>query len=347
MSLEKHSSNKKTHKVTIIDVAEESGVSYSTVSRVLNGFEHVKDTTRQRVLDAAERLGYVANWQARSLAGGKSNIVGLLVPGLDNGYIGEVVRGADEELFRSNYNMMLYTTHRLQDRETAYVKSLYGWLCDGLLLVVPTTQSTYLKALQQQQFPYVLVDQADATGKSNIVDSTNWQGAYDATVHLIKLGHRKIAHVCGLLALGSAIDRLEGYKTALHDHGIALNTDYVVEGDFYQPSGYTATQQLLMLNDRPTAIFVANDLMALGAIEASRQHGLHIPDDISIIGFDDIPQALITYPKLTTVRQSLDQMGRVAVQLLLEKIENPERPPRRITLATQVIERETCREFVG
>lgn len=347
MSAKNNSSHKKSHKVTIVDVANESGVSYSTVSRVLNGFEHVKDSTRQRVLATAERLGYVANLQARSLAGGKTNIIGILVPGLDNGYIGEIVRGADEELLRSGYNMVLYTTHRLEGKESTYVKSIYNRMCEGLILVVPITHSTYLDTLQQQKFPYVLVDQIDASGKSNIVDSTNWQGAYDATNHLITLGHRKIAHISGLIELGSSIDRRDGYLSALHDNNIAVNPDYIVAGDYYQSSGYEAMEQLLNLADRPTAIFSASDLMAFGAYEAIRQRGLSIPDDISIIGFDDIPQALIAYPKLTTVRQSLDQMGQVAVKVLLEQIENPERQSRRITLATQIQERESCRKYEG
>ncbi len=347
MSINNNSSHKQSHKVTIVDIAEESGVSYSTVSRVLNGYEFVKDSTRQRVLATADRLGYVANIQARSLAGGKTNIIGILVPGLDNGYIGEIVRGADLALVQSNYNMVLYTTHRFEGKESIYVKSFYNHLCDGLILVIPIMHSTYLDLLHQEQFPYVLVDQNDKTGASNIVDSTNWQGAYDATSYLIKLGHRKIAHISGLSEIGSALDRRDGYLSAMTDHNIPLNPDYIVVGDFYQPSGYEATEKLLDMVDRPTAIFAGNDLMAFGAYEAIRQRGLRIPEDISVIGFDNIPQALIVYPKLTTVRQSLEQMGRVAVKVLLEQIENPERPPRRITLATQVVERDSCRAYIG
>ena len=345
MSLENKQSNKKNHNITIVDVARDCGVSYSTVSRVLNGYEHVKESTRERVLESAEKLGYVANLQARSLAGGKTNVVGLLVPGIDNGYITEIVRGADDELFRSNYNMMLYTTHRYQGKESEYVKSIYSGLTDGLLLLVPLTTTSYLDALQAQNFPYVLIDQSDPTSRSNVVDSTNWQGAYDATSYLISLGHRKIAHISGLTGLNSAFERLEGYKAALSDHNIPLNEDYILHGDFYHQQGYIHGQTLVNMPDRPTAIFAANDLTAIGVMEAVREVGLRIPEDLSIIGFDDIPPSVITYPKLTTMQQSLEQMGRVAVQLLLEQIENPERPARRITLATRLIERESCREI--
>lgn len=345
MSRENKQSTKKNHNITIVDVARDSGVSYSTVSRVLNGYEYVKESTRERVLASAEKLGYVANLQARSLAGGKMHVVGLLVPGLDNGYIAEIVRGADDELFRSDYNMMLYTTHRYQGKESEYVKSIYSGLTDGLLLLVPLTTTSYLDALQAQNFPYVLIDQADSTNRSNIVDSTNWQGAYDATNYLIGLGHRKIAHITGLMGLSSATERLEGYKAALTDHNISVDENYILHGDFYQHLGYTHAQTLVNMSERPTAIFAANDLTAIGVMEAVREFGLSIPEDLSIIGFDDIPQSVITYPKLTTMHQSLEQMGRVAVQLLLEQIENPERPARRMTLATRLVERESCREI--
>lgn len=340
---ENNHTRKKSQNVTIIDVANECGVSYSTVSRVLNGFEHVKESTRQRVLVAADKLGYVANLQARSLAGGRTNIIGLVIPGLDNGYNGEVARGIDEELAKVKYDLMLYTTHRHLNKESDYVKSVYSGLTDGLLLLVPLTPAIYLETLQQLQFPYVLIDQYDDTGNSNVVDSTNWQGAYDATIYLINLGHRKIAHITGHILLNSAADRLDGYKTALADHHIPIREDYIIEGDFWQRKAYEITSRLLQLEDPPTAIFAANDLTAFGAMEAIRHAGLSIPEDISIIGFDDVPQSLITYPKLTTVRQSLDKMGRVAVQLLIEQIENRDRPPRRITLATELIERESCR----
>ncbi len=180
-------STKNSHgplNVTIVDVAREAGVSYSTVSRVLNGYEFVKEETRQRVLKAAERLGYVANQQARSLAGGKTRMIELLVPGLDNGYVGEVARGVDEEIARAEYEMVLYMTHRNEGKERSYAVKLAKGLSDGLLLVVPLVTSEYLEALREQQFPYVLIDQTDPANLSSIVDSTNWQGAYEATQYL-------------------------------------------------------------------------------------------------------------------------------------------------------------------
>jgi LacI family transcriptional regulator len=342
------SEGRKNHRnVTIIDVARESGVSYSTVSRVLNGFEFVKDSTRQKVLEAAERLGYVANLQARSLAGGRSNIIGLLVPAIDNGYIVEITRGIDEELARANYELMLYTTHRHRNKESLYVNTIANGLTDGLILLIPLIQAEYLYALRERDFPHVMIDQTDPDNLSTIVDATNWQGAYEATEYLIKQGHTKIAHIVGLQVLNSARERLEGYKAALNAHGIPYRKTYVVDGDFTHPKGYVMMQKLLQLPDRPTAVFAANDLSAFGAMQAIHDACLTIPDDISIIGFDDIPEASMLSPKLTTMSQPLYQMGRESARLLLELIESTDRPPRRITLATRLIERESVRKFTS
>jgi len=332
----------KNHKVTIYDIAEESGFSYSTVSRVLNGFEYVKDATREKILAAAEKLGYVANLQARSLAGGKSNIVGLLVPKIDNNYITEIVAGIDDELAHANFNLMLYTTHRHTGKEEQYTKSIANSMADGLLLIVPLGTDIYLQTLQDLNFPYVLVDQHDLTGQSDEIMTTNYKGAYEATEYLIQLGHRRIAFITGLLELHSTHDRLAGFKDALTDHGIRFNPKYVVQGDFWEDEAYHATNKLLQLEKRPTAIFAANDLTAIGAMTALRDNGISAPEEMSIIGFDDISQAAFTNPRLTTVRQPLEQMGRQAVSLLLEKIRNPDRPPRRITLTTELVIRDSC-----
>lgn len=325
-----------------MDVARASGVSYSTVSRVLSGYEFVKESTYSRVMKSVEQLGYVVNLQARSLAGGRSRIIGLLVPNLDNSYVGTIMRGVDQALVHANYELMVYTTHRRAGKESLYVKTIANGLTEGLLLVAPILQSTYLDALREQNFPYVLIDQADNTENSSVVDSTNWQGAYDATCHLAQLGHTRIAFITGSHAVQSAGDRLQGYQAALSDCNIPLKAELIVEGDFQHRSAYEAAKQLLdKVNPGPTAIFASNDLSAFGAMDAIRERGLRIPEDISIIGFDDIPQASLVYPKLTTVRQPLEQMGRVAVKMLLEHIENPSRPPQRITLATELILRDS------
>lgn len=334
---------KVSQHVTIYDVACEAGVSDATVSRVFNNKDNVRAATRERVLQAAKKLGYVANLQARMLAGGKSNIIGLLVPGLETAYMTEIVRGIDLELSHAGYEMMVYTTRRRGINEASYMQYIANSLSAGLLLVVPLLSPKYLDTLSDLDYPYVLIDEIDERNNSFSVDATNWQGAYDATQYLIELGHERIAFIKGLPALHSSDSRLQGYKAALKEHNIPLRDTYIVDGDYMQQSGYEQTFKLMDLPTPPTAIFAASDNMALGVMDAIRELGMDIPDDVSVVGFDDIPQASTTHPKLTTVLQPLEQMGREGVRLLLEQLQYPDRPPRRLTLATQLIIRDSCR----
>lgn len=334
---------RKKRRVTINDVARASGVSCSTVSRVLSGYEFVRESTRSRVMEAVERLGFVANLQARSLASGHSRIIGLLVPNLDNGYVGTITQGIDQELAHANYDLMLYTSHRHPGKESFYVSAIANSLTEGLLLVAPLVPATYLDALREQDLPYILIDQADPTESSSVVEATNWQGAYEATCYLNQLGHTQIAFITGALAVRSAVDRLQGYQAALADCDIPFREELVIEGDFQQQTGYETAKHLLQnVGPPPTAIFASNDLSAFGAMNAARECGLRIPHDISIIGFDDIPQASLVYPKLTTVRQPLAEMGQVAVKMLVERIEDQSRPPQQVALATRLIIRDSC-----
>lgn len=332
----------KNKNVTIVDVAHESGVSYSTVSRVLNGYQFVKESTRQRVLEAADKLGYVANQQARSLAGGQSNIIGLLVPGLDLGYVGMIARGIDEALAATPYDLMLYTTHRRKGKEASFARMIANGLSDGLLLVAPSDVEDYIDTLHSLNFPYVLVDQDDPSERSSIIESDNWQGAYDATQYLIDLGHQRIAHIVGLPMMTAAQQRLTGYKAALEHNNIPYDENLVEDGGYWQRGGAEAAKKLLTLDQPPTAIFAANDYMAFGVMDVAHHRGIRIPDDLSLIGFDDVLQAEFSNPKLSTVRQPLYDMGQSAIQLLLERINKPTSEPERIVLKTEFIQRESC-----
>jgi LacI family transcriptional regulator len=320
-------------------------VSYATVSRVINNGDHVKPEKRERVLKAMAKLAFHINPQARSLRGGRSHMVGLVVHGMGTGYMGEIVRGIDEALFEAEYDLILYTTHRRKTKEAAYVATLTRGMADGLLLILPRNPEAYIQSLRQRRFPYVLVDHQgiDITGPA--VGATNVQGAYDATKHLIDLGHRRIGFVTGTFEMGCAVDRLAGYKAALADHGISFEEELIQEGDFFQPKGYDCARLLLSLPNPPTAIFASNDVSALGVMEAVRDLGLRIPEDISIVGFDDIPQASQVNPPLTTVRQPLEQMGHKAAQMLLEYIADPDMPTQRIELPTELIVRASTRQL--
>jgi LacI family transcriptional regulator len=336
---------RKTRNATIKDVAREAGVSYSTVSRVLNDYQHVKSEKREQVIDAMKRLGYVANPQARSLVSGRSQVLGLLVHDLGNAYTAEIIHGIEETLVANGYELMLYTTHRQKNKEAIFVNTLTYGLIDGLLLLLPLNPGGYLENLQDQRFPYVVIDHQGFDDSSPAVVATNWQGAYDATCYLIELGHRKIGFVAGTPEMSSAVERLDAYKVALTAHGIGFRPDLVQNGDFKQHPGYVAANALLDLADPPTAIFAANDLSAMGVCEAIRSRGLHIPEDMSVIGFDDIPEARLMHPPLTTVRQPLIDMGRLATRMLLEHIQNPNQPASRIVLPTELIIRSSCRQL--
>ncbi len=329
-------------KVTIIDVAAEAGVSFGTVSRVINNDVHVKAETRQRVLRAMEQLDFVANRQARSLAGGKSNSIGVLVPDLGTGYIGEIIRGIDAELSLTDLDLILYTTHRTASKESNYVANLATGMVDGLLLVLPRSPADFIGNLSQRNFPFVLIDHQGTGRDCPAVGATNWQGAYNATEYLIKLGHDRIAFITGSMDLGCAVERLDGYKSALRTYHIGDHPELIYEGTFFQPDGFAGASALLDLAEPPTAIFASNDVMAMGVMDAVRDRGLRIPDDISIIGFDDIPQASLICPALTTINQPLEKMGRVATQMLLDLLQHPEKEADRIELPTQLIVRDSC-----
>jgi LacI family transcriptional regulator len=334
--------NRTSANVTILNVAAEAGVSYGTVSRVINNDVHVKPETRERVQETIRRLGFVANRQARSLAGGKSYIIGVLVPDLGTGYIGEIIRGIDAELSLSNLDLMLYTTHRTTAKEATYVTNLAKGVVDGLLLVLPRNPSDYIGTMTRRNFPFVLVDHQGTGEDCPAVGATNWQGAYNATEYLIKLGHKRIGFITGWMDLGCAADRLEGYRSALRTHHIPSLPELIYTGTFVQSDGYAGANALLDLANPPTAIFASNDVMAMGVMDAVRNRGLRVPDDISIIGFDDIPQASLTYPALTTVNQPLEKMGRVATQMLLELLKQSDRKTRRIELPTELVVRYSC-----
>lgn len=326
-----------TREVTIVDVAKEAGVSYSTVSRVVNNKSYVKPETRARVVKAMTRLGYQANLQARSLAGGSSNVIGLLVTELTTQYMGEIVSGIEEVLTSNQYELMLYTTHRKKAKESAFVNMMARGLADGLLIVLPREPEAYLLSLRQRNFPYVLIDQFGIDDTDLSVTATNRDGGYEATKHLISLGHRRIGMITGWMDMISAVHRLEGYRSALADHEIAYDERLIYVGDFTQTSGYLGANTLLDLADPPTAVFASNDMGALGVMDAVRDRGMKVATDISIVGFDDVPIASAVTPPLTTIRQPLSEMGLRATQMLVDLIQEPEKPQCGIVLPTTLI----------
>jgi LacI family transcriptional regulator len=328
-------------RVTILDVAAQAGVSSGTVSRVINDDVHVRPQTRERVQRVMHDLGYIANRQARSLAGGKTDIIGLMVPDLGTGYIGEIIRGIDTELGMTGLDLILYTTHRTASKEAGYVANLAQGMVDGLLLVLPRNPADYVEALRLRGFPFVLVDHQGTGMPCPAVGATNWQGAYDATVYLLHLGHKRIGFITGSMDLGCSQDRLAGYRAALRDHQVDSPPELVFEGEFTQPDGYAGGTSFLDLAEPPTAIFASNDVMAMGVMDAVHNRGLRIPGDISIVGFDNIPQSAAVFPPLTTVEQPLEDMGREATRMLLTILKKHAENVERIELPTELVVRSS------
>ncbi len=341
------SQNRPNDRVTIIDVAKEANVSFATVSRVVNGKGYVSAQTRERVMQAMTRIGYTVNRQARVLAGGRTQVIGLLVPDLDTSYIGEILKGIDEELAAASYDLMLYTTHQRKTRESVFVTSLTNGLTDGLLMVLPMAPEAYVDSIKRRGFPFILIDHEGLDREGPSVGATNREGAKAAYQYLLELGHRRIGIITGNMEMDCARERLAGCDEALTEAGLPHVPELVKRGDFHRSLGYSLTQELLRLPDPPTAIFAANDVSAFGVMDAIRTSGLMVGDDISVIGFDDIPDAQWTAPPLTTVRQPMREMGKRATRMLLESISDPDTPRVRVELPTELIVRETCRPITA
>lgn len=333
---------KSNSRVTIFDVAQAANTSYATVSRVLNNHKNVNHQTRERVLQVIEELGYAANRNARSLAGVQTNMIGLLIHGMDRGYVSELIMSIEDETAAEGYDLVIYSTHRHKHKEVQFVNTLIQGHVDGLLMMPPLNFEAYQNTLCESAVPVVLIDQASKDNTISAVIPTNKQGAYDATNYLIELGHRRIGFITGPMEMGCSIDRLRGYKAALADHGISFDQNLSIGGNFREDDGYEAARQLLNLVPRPTAIIASNDFSAMGAYNAIRDASLLVPDDISLIGFDDIPMASYTNPPLTTVQLPIRQMGQEAVRLLLEQIKNPEQSCSPVHLSTRLMVRESC-----
>jgi LacI family transcriptional regulator len=238
---------------------------------------------------------------------------------------------------------MLYTTHQRKTRESVFVTSLTNGLTDGLLMVLPMAPEAYVDSIRRRGFPFILIDHEGLDREGPSVGATNREGAKAAYQYLLELGHRRIGVITGNMEMDCARERLAGCDEALAEAGLPHIPELVKTGDFHRPLAYNLTLELLRLPDPPTAIFAANDVSAFGVMDAIRTSGLTVGDDISVIGFDDIPDAQWTQPPLTTVRQPMREMGKRATRMLLESISNPDVPQVRVELPTELIARDTCR----
>jgi LacI family transcriptional regulator len=328
-------------KPTIYTVAEKAGVSIATVSRVLNDKPKVRERTRARVLRVMKELGYQPSAAARGRAVNGTEIVALVFPEVDGPVYSELMHAVVSEIRQYSYSLLVYGTLGKDDADAGFLH-LLPTKADGLILANRAVSDRYVHHLHQEGIPFVLLEYAmeEITADSVAVDMGG--GAFSAVEHLLQHGHSQVAFIGDPAHSSNKDARFEGYRQALEAHGIPLLPRLVQRGDYVQPSGYQAMGLLLDRLAPPLAVFVANDQMAIGAYEAIRGRGLTIPDDVAIIGFDDIQMACRMQPPLTTVRQPIRQLGSLAIQKLLRRIEDPEAAAETIVLPTELVIRQSC-----
>lgn len=330
-------------QLTIRDIAARAGVSKAAVSYVLNGRPGVSARTRQRVLAIVEELGYRPNTVARSLAGKRTQTLGLAIPDISDMFYADIIRGVESAANAAGYTLTLCTTRSDPRREREAVDSLMSGRVDGVILMAYHLDPDYLGRQSTAGRPFVLLGHPDAGPALHSVSVDNWEAGYKAAEYLYGLGHRRIAFIHGSLRSRDTWYRFHGFRRALERLGADLPEAYVRVGEFRREGGLRATLELMSLPDPPTAIFAANDQMAIGALEAIAATGRRVPEDVSVVGVDDIEAASLIRPALTTVRQPTDEMGRRAVELLLRLIGGEQPQPRRILLPVTLVVRDSCR----
>jgi LacI family transcriptional regulator len=329
-------------RVTIREIADLAGVSIATVSRVVNGRGDVSDETRELVSRIIREHGYTANRSARGLSAGRTGLVGVLVPLVYPAYFSAILSGAAEALHEQDLRVVLSPTDHEHDREVTLLDRLMHGVTDGALIVLPEESSDELERLLGQGYRFVVVDpRLPLDQRIPAVSAAHASGADQAMRHLLGLGHRRIAAITGPHGWVATEDRRRGYHAALAAAGILPDPELEVGSDFEIAPGREAADYLLGLPDPPTAIFAFNDNLAIGAMQAAKARGLRVPEDVSVVGFDDVEHATIVSPMLTTVRQPLAEMGRTAVSLLMRLLERQRFETLHVELGTRLVVRES------
>ena len=332
---------------TIKDVAETAQVSISTVSHVVNGTRFVSKDLRLRVENAMQQLGYRPNALARSLRRGRTGTIGLVIPDNANLFFAEIAREIEELGFQNGYSVILCNTDDDPQKEIAYTTTLLEKKVDGIIFISAGGSEEILLRVLKAHMPVVLVDR-EARVDTDMILLDHVAGGFLAGQYLVRLGHRRLACISGAIQLPPSSQRVEGFLAALHEARVPFDMNNLVSGDFRYISGERCMDQLLNQGPtRPTAVFACNDLMAIGAIRSAHSHGLNVPQDISIIGFDDIPLAQAISPALTTIAQPVAELAKRPVEFLIKQIQARENNSnntvtQRIILAPKLVERDSC-----
>lgn len=338
----------------IKDVAEKAGVSITTVSHVINKTRYVSDDLCTRVFNAMEALNYRPNTLARSLRSGRSRTIGLVIPDISNLFFAEISRKIEDKGFEYGYSVILCNTDDNQDKEKSYIDVLLEKQVDGIIFISVGAANESIYKPIDVDIPIVVADRDIPNSQSDVVLIDNQKGGYDATKYLISLNHHRIACITGPSLWTPSANRVKGFKQALAEAGIPCDESLIQTGNFRYESGESCMDNLLDNPNPPTAVFVCNDMMALGAIRSIRENGKKVPEQISLVGFDNIPLSKTAYPSLTTMAQPIGEMAKIAVDLLIERIQikqhlkrshDPVPEFKRVVLEAQLIERESCSRF--
>jgi LacI family transcriptional regulator len=333
--------------ISLKDVAKLAGVGLGTASRVLNNHPSVSEETRRLVLDAIKELNYEPNAIARSLKIKSTSTIGVIVPDITSAFFPEVVRGIEDAANIYQYNIILCNTDLNHEKEKAALGMLSEKKVDGILFISNTVCEDTAEKFVHMNIPVVLIATShDAGNGLPSVTIDNKKAAYDAVDYLCKLGHKKIYMLAGEFNDPNAgIPRISGYKKALEDNGIPFSDSMIYEGKYDYKSGYANMVKILQLDEIPTAVFIASDIMAIGASKAILERGLRIPEDISIIGFDGIEAAEFFYPSISTICQPRYDMGAVAMSLLLKLMNKTQVQDKNLELEHKLVERQSCKRL--
>lgn len=327
---------------SIKDVALRAQVSTTTVSHVVNRTRFVSDKVRTEVEAAIRELGYVPSAVARSLKSNTTKTIGMLIPNCSNPYFAEIVRSVEDHCFGAGYTLILCNTDDDPHRQGVYLQVLSEKRIDGMIIISTGEDQDLLRLLQGLPIPTVLLDREIDEVHCDLVETAHVPGGLMATQHLIDLGHRRIACLAGPADLTSSTQRIEGWRSALAQHGLTQESaDLLWHSDFSSQGGFTTMQSILASPQRPTAVFVCNDLMGMGALSAAHEAGVRVPQDMSLIGFDDIELARFASPALTTIAQPKHRIGVTAVDMLLERIQGGRVQARQVRLQPELIVRHS------
>jgi DNA-binding LacI/PurR family transcriptional regulator len=326
---------------TIKDVANRAGVSITTVSRILNNQPHVADELRERVLKAIDELDYRPSRVAQRLRATESNLVGVIFSDIANPFYIEALCSIEQALSQHGMSVLIGNANSDPKREEYFINLMQMEDIAGLIIAPTKEDSPALATASRLGLPVVVIDRRMSNMEVDTVLADNFKGAFLAVQHLTQLGHKRIGVVSGPLHLTSARERYTGYLQAMSDAQLAVETSLTRFGDYRQASGYTLTRELLETPDPPSALFIANNQMTIGAMNAIHDGGWIIPDDVAVIGFDDLPWAVSLNPPLTTVAQPTFEIGTGAADLLMVRIANPDRPSRTLVFETRLVVRES------